>query len=63
MDLNSSIEKAKVLLKAERLKHPGGLSIDIGEPEIRLGRVIIGSDLYVEGLFSSKADAVLSAAH
>jgi hypothetical protein len=60
LDFTSSIEKAKEVLKAGLAKHSAQLSVDMGEPSLRLGRIVPGAGaLFVEGLFSSGADVAL----
>lgn len=61
IDLTDRIAKVKELLQAGLAQHSGPMSIDLGAADLRLGRIVPGRDaLFVEGLFSSAADAVLT---
>jgi len=60
LDLTERIAKAKELLKSGLAKHSGPLSVELGEEDLRLGRIVPGrDDLFVEGLFTSGAEVVL----
>jgi uncharacterized protein DUF4403 len=60
LDLTQRIADAQSTLKSELAKHSGPVSVDLGTPVMRVGRIVPGSDaLYVEGLLSSGARATL----
>jgi hypothetical protein len=59
-DLSPTIAKAKELLSQGLAQHSKEISLDMGEPNLRLGRIIPGAgSLFVEALFTSSADIVL----
>lgn len=62
IDLDASIQKAKEIVLSEVAKPHEGVTLNIGDPQIALGRISITAErLYVEGLFSSRADISLQA--
>ncbi len=62
INLEKTIMQARENIVSEVKKLYGGISLDIGEPQITLERVAVTQDgLYIEGLFSSRADISLEA--
>lgn len=62
VDLKAPIEKAKAVIVSELQKPHDDVAIIIGDPIIRLGRVVLGGkELFAEGLFNSKATIILKA--
>jgi hypothetical protein len=58
-DLSPTIAKAKELLKSGLAQHSGKVAVETGDPSLRLGRIVPGGGaLFVEGLFTSKANVV-----
>jgi hypothetical protein len=59
-DLSPTIAKAKELLAHGLAEHNKQVSLDMGEPSLRIGRIIPGAgSLLVEALFTSRADVML----
>jgi hypothetical protein len=59
-DLSPTLAKAKQLLSQGLAEHTPLIAVDLGESNLRLGRIIPGAgSLFVEGLFSSGADVSL----
>ena len=60
-DLSQDIEKAKASLSKALSQVKSGVSINIGNPHIALGRTSIsGNTIFVEGRFESKAELTLA---
>lgn len=63
-DLSPTIAKARELLSQGLAQHSRQLEIHMGEPSLRLGRIIPGAGaLFIEGLFSSGADVTVLETH
>jgi hypothetical protein len=59
-DLSPTIAKAKELLSRGLAEHGNQIALDMGEPSLRVGRIIPGGGaLLVEALFTSGADMTL----
>lgn len=62
INLQEPIKQAKEIIATEIAKPHEGVALNIGDPEIRLGRIAVMADrLFVEGIFSSKGDISLQA--
>jgi len=63
-DLSPTLAKAKQLLSQGLAQHGQQVALDMGEANLRLGRIIPGAgSLFVEGLFTSGAEVKLLGTH
>jgi len=60
IDLTQSISKAKAKLAAQVAKPRQGFTVDVGDPELRLGDIAVtANQLVIETIFRSRADIAL----